>query len=78
MVLDKVSRLYKDFPGLEFIMVDGGISEDTISNALAAGANVLVSGTSVFGKQRKASMGIKRIRESLRKLSDYIPRHCLP
>ena len=59
-------------------MVDGGISEDTIKEALAAGANVLVSGTSVFGKNRKASMGIKSIRENLRKLSDYIPLNCLP
>ena len=73
-----MSRLHRNFPDLEFIMIDGGISEETVSDALVAGANVLVAGTSIFGKQRKSSMGIKNIRENLRKLSTYIPSHCLP
>lgn len=73
-----MSRLHRNFPDLEFIMVDGGISEDTVIGSLAAGANVLVAGTSIFGGQRKSSMGIKNIRENLRKISAYIPSHCLP
>jgi len=54
-------------------MIDGGITEDTISDALIAGANIIVAGTSIFGKHRRAFMGISKIKENLKKLSAYIP-----
>ena len=37
------------YPQLPYIMVDGGIDEKTAPRAAAAGANVLVSGSYVFG-----------------------------
>lgn len=44
--------------GLE---VDGGIDEETAPLAVAAGANVLVAGTSVFGHSQGVAAGMKRL-----------------
>ena len=44
------------------LQVDGGISPDTIAHAYAAGANVFVAGTAVFGQQDYAA-AIKNLRE---------------
>jgi len=53
LVLDKISKLagikQKHGYNLE-IEVDGGINEDTIPDVVKAGAEVLVAGISVFGK----------------------------
>jgi ribulose-phosphate 3-epimerase len=46
-VLPKVSRLRKMAPGVD-IEVDGGVDLGNVEKAAAAGANVLVAGTSVF------------------------------
>lgn len=47
-------------PGIE-IEVDGGIGKDTVSMAAAAGADVLVAGSSVFGAEnRKAAVDMLR------------------
>ncbi len=46
--LDKVKKLRQISPDLD-IQVDGGIDKDTIHKALAAGANVIVAGSYVFG-----------------------------
>ncbi len=53
-VLPKVQALRKIYK--RDIEVDGGINKDTSKEAVAAGANVLVAGTAIFGKQdvRKA------------------------
>lgn len=46
--LPKVQALREKYPELH-IEVDGGLSEDTIDEAAAAGANVIVAGSAVFG-----------------------------
>ena len=33
------------------IQVDGGINEETVSQAVEAGANILVAGSAIFGQQ---------------------------
>ena len=43
------------YPTLEYIAVDGGINEMTGGLSVLAGANVLIAGTSIFGKDRKRS-----------------------
>lgn len=44
------------------LQVDGGIAPDTIAHAYAAGANVFVAGTAVFGQQDYAA-AIRTLRE---------------
>jgi ribulose-phosphate 3-epimerase len=45
------------------IEVDGGVKADTAARIAAAGANVLVAGTAVFG-QKDYGAAIRAIRES--------------
>ncbi|HPD14248.1 MAG TPA: ribulose-phosphate 3-epimerase [Planctomycetota bacterium] len=53
-VLDKVRRLRRLAPpGLD-IEIDGGINPATAAAAVAAGANVLVAGTAIFGASDRA------------------------
>lgn len=42
--------------------VDGGINSDTVSQAVHAGANVLVAGTAVFGHPAGVAAGIAHLR----------------
>jgi ribulose-phosphate 3-epimerase len=52
-VLDKIrqAKAYREEKNLTYdIEVDGGLNESTIGPAVAAGANIIVAGTSVFGK----------------------------
>ena len=42
------------YPRLEHIMLDGGITAETASAAAAAGANVLVAGSYLFGSDDMA------------------------
>lgn len=49
-VLDKVRKLRKLKPELD-IEIDGGINKETIKQAVSAGANVIVAGSVVFGKE---------------------------
>ena len=51
-VMPKVAELRKRFE--KDIQVDGGINSETAKVAVAAGANVLVAGTAIFGKSDKA------------------------
>jgi ribulose-phosphate 3-epimerase len=48
--LPKVAILRKKYPELN-IEVDGGLSEKTVDQAAAAGANVIVAGSAVFGAE---------------------------
>ena len=48
-------------PGCD-LEVDGGIGPDTAGTALAAGANVLVAGSAVFGKSDRAAV-IQKLRD---------------
>ena len=52
-MLEKVKKLRPRFSGL--ISVDGGINPETAAPALAAGADVLVAGTAVFGEKNRAA-----------------------
>lgn len=65
-MLEKVSALRAcgNAQGLELdIQVDGGIDCATAPLAAAAGANVLVAGSAVFGKENRAE-ALRRIREA--------------
>ena len=51
---DKIKQLaeWKKELGLEFdIEVDGGVTLDNVREVLDAGANVIVAGSAVFGKE---------------------------
>ncbi len=59
-MLPKIKSIREKFNG--YIQVDGGINADTAKHAKAAGADVLVAGTYIFGAKN-----IKRAIESLKK-----------
>lgn len=59
-VLPKIARLRKLKPKLD-IEVDGGINAETARKVCAAGANVLVSGSYIFGAEDR-SRAIKSLR----------------
>ncbi len=62
--IEKVSGLRsKGFTGL--ISVDGGIAAATAPSALAAGADVLVAGTAVFGSKDRGA-AIRGLREAVK------------
>jgi ribulose-phosphate 3-epimerase len=44
--------------------LDGGIDETTAPLGLAAGANVLVAGTSIFGTSQGIETAMRRLREA--------------
>jgi ribulose-phosphate 3-epimerase len=53
-VLDKIraAKTFREENGLDFdIEVDGGLGPETIGPAVAAGANWIVAGTSIFGRE---------------------------
>jgi len=53
--LPKVMALRKRYPSID-IQVDGGLGPSTIDAAAAAGANVIVAGTAVFGAYDPAAV----------------------
>jgi ribulose-phosphate 3-epimerase len=53
--------------------VDGGIDEKTAPLAVAAGANVLVAGTSVFGGRQGVAAAMKRLRAAANKVANQAP-----
>jgi ribulose-phosphate 3-epimerase len=50
------------------VEVDGGIDADTAPLVVAAGANVLVAGTSVFGERDTVAAAMRRLQSSLERL----------
>ena len=67
--VDKVARLRRrlDELGSEAeLEVDGGITAETATRVVEAGANVLVAGAAVFNEKESVSQAIARLRESLR------------
>ena len=52
--VEKVRRVAELAPDMD-IMVDGGINATTISAVAAAGANVFVAGTAIFGEEGRAA-----------------------
>ena len=63
-MMEKVKMLRPKFQGL--ISVDGGIGAGNASQALAAGADILVAGSAVFGKADRAK-AIQEFREIFKK-----------
>ena len=61
-VLSKIKKIRELNPDLD-IEIDGGITPETAPLAAAAGANILVAGSSVFGKSDRIA-AIKEILES--------------
>lgn len=51
-------------PGCE-LGVDGGIDEETAPLVVAAGANVLVAGTSVFGTNKEVAAAMESLRDAV-------------
>jgi ribulose-phosphate 3-epimerase len=47
------------------VEVDGGIDAETAALAVAAGANVLVAGTAIFGEGERVAAAMKRLRASI-------------
>jgi ribulose-phosphate 3-epimerase len=66
-VVTKCSTLRVKYPALD-IEVDGGIAPDTVAAAAAAGANVLVAGSAIFGSQSPGDV-IKVLREGVEKVA---------
>ncbi|HNX68582.1 MAG TPA: ribulose-phosphate 3-epimerase [Candidatus Omnitrophota bacterium] len=64
--MPKVAALRQKFKGL--ISVDGGIDPRNVLQAIAAGADVLVAGSAVFGKKDRAQV-ISEFREVAKKHS---------
>jgi ribulose-phosphate 3-epimerase len=60
----KVERVRKLAPEID-IEVDGGIDAQTAPAVVAAGANVLVAGSSVYGHPDGVAAGIKAIRDAV-------------
>lgn len=57
-VLDKIERLRAIIDGNDFnidIQVDGGINTETAKLVIAAGANILVAGSAVYGAEKPGS-----------------------
>jgi pentose-5-phosphate-3-epimerase len=48
----QIKYLRKNFPNLKYIAVDGGVNNLTGNLAVEAGANVLIAGSAIFGKNR--------------------------
>ncbi len=61
-VLPKIEELRKLKPNLD-IQIDGGINKETIKEAVSAGANVIVAGSSIFGKEDRIK-AIEDLREA--------------
>jgi ribulose-phosphate 3-epimerase len=52
--LDRIERLSAALPERVYVQVDGGIDEETIGPAHAAGASLLVAGSAIFGREDPA------------------------
>lgn len=63
--LPKVKALREKYPDLN-IEVDGGLALETIDQAAEAGANVIVSGSTIFGAKDPADV-IAKLREAVNK-----------
>jgi ribulose-phosphate 3-epimerase len=56
-------------PGYE-LELDGGINVETSRLGVAAGANVLVAGSAIFGAEDGVVAAMKRLRDATRRVSN--------
>lgn len=63
-VLPKIKELRKLRPDLD-IEIDGGINKGAIKKAVDAGANIIVAGSAVFGKEDRKK-AIEELRQALK------------
>ena len=61
---DKIRRV-RELAGAIDIEVDGGIDAETARRAVAAGANVLVAGSSVYSHPEGAAAGVRALRDAV-------------
>lgn len=70
-VLEKVKYLVSSVSlrhAVKYVAVDGGVNENTIKLVVAAGANVIVAGSAVFGSNRCISQKDEPVIENIQKL----------
>ena len=68
-VLPKIRQLRQQIDQAKLpvlIEVDGGVSTDTIGDIVAAGADVLVSGSGIFGGAGDIAANVRRLRELMK------------
>lgn len=66
-MMPKVLALRTEHPGLD-IQVDGGLGPSTVDAAAAAGANMIVAGSSVFKPGSDRSIAIADLRSAVLRL----------
>ena len=74
-VLSKIQYLYQTYPHLVHIAVDGGINEETAKLSAAAGANLLIAGSFVFGYDRKHQDGHSPLAKNINKLMNTLMKY---
>jgi ribulose-phosphate 3-epimerase len=63
--LDKIRRLRKIIASNEYparIEIDGGIGSENLKEVIAAGAEIIVSGSAIFNAQKDASEAVRELR----------------
>ena len=71
-VLPKIEYLYQNYPHLVHIAVDGGINEITAKKSAAAGANLLIAGSYIFGHDRNYQDGYSPLAKNIAKLMNNL------
>ena len=67
--LEKIRRIRRMIEQIKSecdLEVDGGIDRETAPRAVAAGANVLVAGTAIFGEGEEVAAAMNRLRASVK------------
>jgi ribulose-phosphate 3-epimerase len=64
----RVRQMIEKIKSVYDLEVDGGINSETAPLAVAAGANVLVAGTAIFGGSEEVPAAIERLRASVKQL----------
>jgi ribulose-phosphate 3-epimerase len=74
--LQKIRRVRQMIDQLKLgcdVEVDGGINVETAPMAVAAGANILVAGTAIFGECDSVAAAMDRLRASIRQVGKQTP-----
>jgi len=66
--MEKVVKAREAFPSLD-IQVDGGVKKSNMEIPIKSGANVIVSGTGLFGQDDPASI-ITEMKEMINEVTD--------